>query len=410
MNRKNNTKKQLLVSLLSLLLCVSMLVGATFAWFTDSVVSGMNTIEAGNLDVELLAGGAEVDENTKLFGGVELWEPGVVVYENLQVWNKGNLALKYQLTINFGNENYLNGHGLSEVLKIAAIDEIDATADRAAVVAAAKSSAKALNQFLLKGSLLPGQKSDVQTFVIFWEPNADEIDNLYNANNGQITSDNQPLHIDFGVNLQATQLMHEEDSFGNDYDEFASIVPHASTNDVSVNYDTVEATLGMTGLSLKELPMNFVMQFLPNESYADAQKSAYRYWHADFVLKADKAIPANTAALAGYYAAYCEQENDGKWVYLASDKEIPANTEIRLVEMLDNGKTTVNYQEICQFGNDGIGFLCGVSELVDGANDGTTITVELRMYETTADPSTDEGPKNVETGEYMTVGTYTYTF
>ena len=52
MNKKN-TKRALLTSVLSLTLCGSMLVGTTFAWFTDSVSSTNNVITAGNLDVEL---------------------------------------------------------------------------------------------------------------------------------------------------------------------------------------------------------------------------------------------------------------------------------------------------------------------------------------------------------------------
>ena len=48
-----NTKKALLLSVMSLVLCVSMLVGTTFAWFTDSVSTAKNTIASGNLDIEL---------------------------------------------------------------------------------------------------------------------------------------------------------------------------------------------------------------------------------------------------------------------------------------------------------------------------------------------------------------------
>ena len=51
--KKNQTRRALLMSALSLLLCCSMLIGTTFAWFTDSVTSGRNTIQSGNLDVEL---------------------------------------------------------------------------------------------------------------------------------------------------------------------------------------------------------------------------------------------------------------------------------------------------------------------------------------------------------------------
>ncbi len=41
------------MSVLALMLCLSMLVGTTFAWFTDSVKSGVNKIVAVILEVEL---------------------------------------------------------------------------------------------------------------------------------------------------------------------------------------------------------------------------------------------------------------------------------------------------------------------------------------------------------------------
>ena len=53
MASKKTTRRALFMSIISLLLCCSMLVGTTFAWFTDEVVSGKNVIAAGNLDVEL---------------------------------------------------------------------------------------------------------------------------------------------------------------------------------------------------------------------------------------------------------------------------------------------------------------------------------------------------------------------
>ena len=225
MKRKNMARNALFTSIISLLLCVSMLVGTTFAWFTDEVTTGMNTIAAGNLDVELLANGSPVNSSTTLFDDVTRWEPGVVVYENLQIANVGTLALNYQLSLNFGNENDLNGHKLSEVLQVAIIDKIADGATRADVLAAAKVSGNAgvLSSFLRSGELAAGASTDEQTVVIYWEPNDNATDNLYNANNGQSTSDGEPLHIEFGVNLYATQKMSEEDSFGNDYDENAEI-------------------------------------------------------------------------------------------------------------------------------------------------------------------------------------------
>lgn len=41
---KISTKKALIASVLSLVLCVSMLVGSTFAWFTDTATTSVNTI------------------------------------------------------------------------------------------------------------------------------------------------------------------------------------------------------------------------------------------------------------------------------------------------------------------------------------------------------------------------------
>ena len=414
MTNKKNARRALVSSIISLLLCVSMLVSTTFAWFTDEVVSGMNTIAAGNLDVELLADGTKVESSTKLFDDVKLWEPGVVAYENLQVANVGTLALKYQMTLNFGNENDLNGHKLSEVLKVAVIDKVADGTSRATVLAAAKAAIDAsqsdgsLGNFYLTGELEANTNSVEKAVVIFWDANDDATDNLYNANNGQTTSDGQPLHIEFGVNLQATQKMSESDSFDNKYDEFASILPKATVNTLGAK--TITATTSFpNGTDATEYDMDIAFQFLPNESLEQAQSSQYRYWHADYVISADKDVPANSIALAGYYQAFCKDYNNDNWVLLSSSDVIPAGTEIRLVQILGNGGITVNYENICEFGNDGVGFMCGATDLT-GENVGTTITVELRLYETTKAPDATSGTANEETGNYEVVGTYSYTF
>jgi predicted ribosomally synthesized peptide with SipW-like signal peptide len=88
-------------SVLSLLLCVSMFVGTTFAWFTDSVFSMNNIIQAGNLDIELewydpVLGWLSVNENTNVFPKDSLWEPGHTEVVYLRIKNAGSLALKYQ--------------------------------------------------------------------------------------------------------------------------------------------------------------------------------------------------------------------------------------------------------------------------------------------------------------------------
>lgn len=113
MNTKNATKRALLTSVMALVMCVAMLVGTTFAWFTDSASTGVNTIQAGTLDVALEMKDAQgnwvpAEGQTLAWQkaqGAEnedvLWEPGCT-YElpTLKITNKGNLALQFKVLVN----------------------------------------------------------------------------------------------------------------------------------------------------------------------------------------------------------------------------------------------------------------------------------------------------------------------
>ncbi|MBQ7365441.1 MAG: hypothetical protein IJW46_07565, partial [Clostridia bacterium] len=57
-----NLRRAFLASLMALMLCISSLLGTTYAWFTDSVTSSGNKIVAGSLkiDLELLDDGSWV--------------------------------------------------------------------------------------------------------------------------------------------------------------------------------------------------------------------------------------------------------------------------------------------------------------------------------------------------------------
>ncbi len=99
-----NTKKRLVASLLAMAMCFTMLVGSTFAWFTDNASTAVNTIQAGTLRVDLV----DDDNNSlegksltfKKAGDNELWEPGQTwTLQDMYVKNNGNLALKYRITI-----------------------------------------------------------------------------------------------------------------------------------------------------------------------------------------------------------------------------------------------------------------------------------------------------------------------
>lgn len=53
MTNSKFTKRAAVLSALTVLMCMVMLAGTTFAWFTDSVSTGVNRIQAGNLSVDL---------------------------------------------------------------------------------------------------------------------------------------------------------------------------------------------------------------------------------------------------------------------------------------------------------------------------------------------------------------------
>ena len=106
MNNKRATKRALLTSVMALVMCVVMLVGTTFAWFTDTASTGVNKIQAGNLDVDIIGeDGKSLDGKTLSFKNVNdktdiLWEPGATFFtQGFQIVNKGNLALKYKVVV-----------------------------------------------------------------------------------------------------------------------------------------------------------------------------------------------------------------------------------------------------------------------------------------------------------------------
>ena len=118
MNESTKTKKALRGSLFALFLCIVLLIGTTFAWFTDTASTGVNKIQSGKLDVSLEMANGTNDNNETVWVSAEnqmltfktkdgrsadqiLWEPGCT-YElpQLRVVNNGNLALKYKIKIN----------------------------------------------------------------------------------------------------------------------------------------------------------------------------------------------------------------------------------------------------------------------------------------------------------------------
>ena len=226
MTQSKHTKKALLASALSVGVCLAMLIGSTFAWFTDSVTSGKNTIVAGNLDVELeyktqeAADWQPVTAETSLFDSEALWEPGHTEVVYLKVHNAGSLALKYQLSVTVDSETagtsvLGNEIKLSDYLMFGqADDQQDAFTDRPAAISAVEDTAEKLGDYSKESTLLANAEEYVALVVYMPETVGNEAN---------YRGDAVPT-IDLGVSLFATQTPHEFDSFDDQYDVGAKYV------------------------------------------------------------------------------------------------------------------------------------------------------------------------------------------
>lgn len=217
---KRSTKQQLMLSAISLLLCVSMLIGSTFAWFTDSVTSTNNIIKSGTLDVVLeystdLSTWTTVDETTEIFDDETLWEPGYTEVVYLRVSNAGTLALKYNLGVNVVAEtDGVNVAGdsfkLSDYIYFGTENDVTAAyADRNAARAAVQAGALQIKEGYSKpGTIKAGDPAQVVALVVYMPETVGNVANY---------RDVQPV-ITLGINVLATQVEFEQDSFDEKYD------------------------------------------------------------------------------------------------------------------------------------------------------------------------------------------------
>ena len=256
-NNQKATKRALLTSAMALVMCVVMLVGTTFAWFTDTASTAVNKIVAGNLDVELLMHNGEKyvnisKEKEPIFGSDTstvaqnnnlntLWEPGKTQVAYLAIENKGNLALKYKVALNVTNP--VDGKDLYKVMQYAIVP--DAKLDSAPVQGWTTGSNVTVGQQPVSGevSLAVGATHYFALLV-----HMDELAGN-NYQNGK---------VEFDLTVYATQDTVESDSFGKDYDENATYPVVVSRNELNTSLtldalkdengkvSPVEVTLGNT--------------------------------------------------------------------------------------------------------------------------------------------------------------------
>ena len=193
MTNSKSTKRALISSALAVVICVAMLIGTTFAWFTDTASTGVNKIQAGTLKIDI------VDENDESIKGKKisfvnkenlsdiLWEPGATFKTTgFRIKNIGNLALKYKLALSGINGN----NELLDVIKFSVVD----------------ASNKVVNLDSFEGHLTP---DDSLSGLLCIQGHMDET-----AGNHY-----QGLSLEgLGITVYATQDTVENDSFGNTYD------------------------------------------------------------------------------------------------------------------------------------------------------------------------------------------------
>ena len=230
------TKKALFMSMLSLLLCFTMLMGATFAWFTDTVTSTNNIIKSGNLDVTLEWADGKADPNsvtwtdasTGTIFNYDKWEPGYVDVKHIKIANVGSLALKYQLTITANGELDASGVQLADVIDVYYLDPATQVPDRTTLAnLPAENKLGTLSQVLgnlattAYGELTAGEAHTVTLALKMQESATNEYQD-------------KSFGTDFSVVLMATQLDSEFDSFDNKYDE----IPVPEKHEVVIDGNT----------------------------------------------------------------------------------------------------------------------------------------------------------------------------
>lgn len=207
---KSKARRALLSSVMAMILCMAMFIGTTYAWFTDSATTGVNRIQAGNLDVALEvkdeddewvnAEGITLDFVSAAPGQPILWEPGCTYsLPDVRVANNGTLAIKFKVSI-----SGIDGDAkLNEVIDWSFTDEDG-------------------NAFLLDTWYTLGAEEVTKALTLSGHMREDAGNEYQGLTLGGIA-----------ITVFATQAAVEEDSFGNDYDKDAPVILPAGVTEAS---------------------------------------------------------------------------------------------------------------------------------------------------------------------------------
>lgn len=234
------TKKHLYMSAVSLMLCAVMLLGTTFAWFTDSVTNTGNVIQAGNLDINATGFSWNAEEGKWDYPNYGLrsplitqtkWEPGQYNAVVIKVSNYG-ATLAADVDIDFSiteNEKNLADALWYKLTPIGAEDGVISAHVNTAVPKSKLSFVDPQNR--------PASEADGVITMSKIEDDATEPQRVYtDYHQGQYayylleygmytSAGNEYMGGSFNmtVTVKAKQATVEEDGFGNsDYDADAA--------------------------------------------------------------------------------------------------------------------------------------------------------------------------------------------
>lgn len=225
---KNYTRR-LLFSMITMIICVAMLVGSTFAWFTDVAKSTNNVINPGRLDLEVeytLDGEnwEDLDGAENIFGD-GLFEPGYTRVVAFKVRNNGSLAFKYKMSLDIlsetkgvnvaGEEFALSDYLVASTALTQNAGDVSTAFDHIlhSTIRWKDSALKELALFADDTVLEPNQET--VSILRLYMPT--DIGNVANAKD-----DDSLPSLNLGVTVTATQAPVEEDSYDNKYDKDAT--------------------------------------------------------------------------------------------------------------------------------------------------------------------------------------------
>ena len=244
MEQQTKTKKALIMSVLSVFLCIAMLIGMTFAWFTDTASTGVNKIQAGNLKMKVeyskdMTSWTEVAGDKAVFDENALWEPGRTEVVYFRVSNIGNLAFRYNFDTAVSSYSPgINADGdeidLRDYLMLGSTDTASVFSSREAAINAVNGNAKLVgsnNTSIKKEKVMdPGETSGVFALVLYMPTTV--------GNEANNVDKSRTPEIELGITVNATQATVESDSFGTDYDAdapkvFKSVTYYSGTHTIT---------------------------------------------------------------------------------------------------------------------------------------------------------------------------------